>query len=66
LDLGSRILDLGYKTITNEFVPDNVAVIMTIVGIILVGILKEIIGEIVFGVIVEAAQKVKRLFSASE
>lgn len=39
---------------------------MTIVGIILVGILKEIIGEIVFGVIVEAAQKVKRLFSASE
>jgi hypothetical protein len=39
---------------------------MTIVGIIFVAILTEIIGEIVFGVFVEAAGKVKRLFSASE
>jgi hypothetical protein len=54
------------KQLQTDFVPNVVAVIMTIVGLILAAILTEIIGEIVFGGFVEAAQKVKRLFSASE
>lgn len=39
---------------------------MTIVCVILVAILTEVLGEIILGVFTEAAQKVKRLFSASE